>query len=48
MCKVERNNVEKLTVMIEKNELSIEIRNVSGNTLVGRTGSSNSRQPFVD
>jgi len=46
MYKVGRNNIEKLSVMREKNELSIKIRNVSGNTLVGRTGSSNSRQPF--
>lgn len=28
MYKVERNNVKKLAVMIEKNELSTEIRNV--------------------
>jgi hypothetical protein len=48
MYKVERNKVEKLSVKIEKSELNIEIRNVSGNTLVGRTGCSNSCQTFID
>jgi len=34
MWKVERNDVEKLSVMIEKNELKTEIRNVCLETTI--------------